>query len=336
MGQAALSEGLRAVEAAIAAGQAEHALELCQQLQTRYPRSLHVQRVLGEAYLALRKPREALGALDRAIAGNPEDARAYCARAIVQQIQGDPSAALLWYRRACDLTPDDRVLRSAYGELAHHLGQPPYSPTRAGLARLYLRGDLFEHAIREWEGLLAEQPDLLEAQLGLAESLWRAGRAAAAGERCQRILANVPSCVKALLILAAVEHDAGNDDDAEPLIRRAAELDPEARIGQILFADRFASGDAALRALLAGEPRVARTSGVPARGPSGRDAVRSQPVRRSGSPAAPAPRQSVLPADFHTIFAETEYMLWGREDEDATAAMPAPPSGPAAPAMPAA
>ncbi len=351
MPQTALSEGLRAVEAEIAAGRAERALELCQQLQTRSPRALHVQRVLGEAYLALRKPREALGALDRVLAGNPEDARAYCARAIVQQIQGDPTAALGWYRRACDITPDDAVLRAAYGELAASLGQPPYTPSRAGLARLYLRGDLYDHAIREWEAILAEQPDHLEAQVGLAETLWRTGRVAAAIERCQRTLANVPSCVKPMLILAAIEHDAGREDEAQRIVRRAAELDPDARIGQALFADRLVAGDSALRALLFGEPRFTRATGAPidTRRPTG-----SQPLSRPAAPASgphdgraqagPTP-PSALPPDFHTIFAETEYMLWNREEDEAlarqaeatqqaTAALPAAPGSGPAPAAP--
>lgn len=335
MAQTALSEGLRAAEAEIAAGHAEHALELCQQLQTRYPRALHVQRVLGESYLALRKLHEALGTLDRALAGNPEDARACCARAIVQQIQGDPDAALAWYHRACDITPDDAVLRAAYGELAAHRGQPPYAPTRVGLARLYLRGDLYDHAIREWEGILAEQPDHLEAQVGLAETLWRAGHIAAAAERCQRTLANVPSCVKPMLILAAIEHDAGRDGDAQGILRRAAELDPDARIAQTLFADRLAAGDTSLRALIFGEPQFTRTTGAPpeALARADRPAVRSRPTASQplGDPAAPQPGSpgmqrppmpavpalpGVLPPNFHTIFAETEYMLWNREGEE--------------------
>jgi Tfp pilus assembly protein PilF len=108
-----LSDNLRNIEAEIAAGRPEQALALCLELQTSYPRALAWQRVLGEAYLALRKPREALVALDRALAGNPEDARACCARAIVQQIHGDAASALKWYRRACDITPDDQVLRGA-------------------------------------------------------------------------------------------------------------------------------------------------------------------------------------------------------------------------------
>ena len=136
MGQTALSESLRGVEAEIAARQPEQALMLAQDVQTRFPRALAAQRVIGEVYLALRKTREAIGALDRALAGDPEDARACCARAIVQQIQGDSMGALAWYRRACDMRPGDKVLRSAYRELARSLYQPAYEPSRIGLARL--------------------------------------------------------------------------------------------------------------------------------------------------------------------------------------------------------
>jgi predicted Zn-dependent protease len=82
MERTSLSESLRKVEAEIAAGQPDQALAHAQELQAWYPRALPIQRVLGEIYLAQRKPREALGALDRVLAGDPEDARACCARAI--------------------------------------------------------------------------------------------------------------------------------------------------------------------------------------------------------------------------------------------------------------
>lgn len=339
MGQTALSDSVRAIEAEIAAGRPERALALCQDAQTRYPRSLAILRVMGEVYLAMRKTREAVGALDRALAGNPDDARACCARAIVQQIQGDSMGALAWYRRACDTRPDDNVLRSAYRELATPLGQPPYSPTRIGVARLYLRGDLFPHAIREFETLLAEQPDSLEAQVGLAETLWRTRRPRDAAERCQRILVNTPSCVKALLILAAAEQWAGNRDEAQRLVKRAAELDPDQRIGQELFADQLAAGDRTLRVLLFGEepaPRVtsvplpqppqpaAASQPLPQREPTAapsRPQTQSQPLHQPTAGPAPTPAASTqarpanLPPDFHTIFAETEYMLWGHDEE---------------------
>ncbi len=351
VGQTALSESLRGVEAEIAAGQPERALARCQEVQARYPRALSVQRVLGEVYLALRKPREALAALDRALAGNPEDARACCARALVHQIHGDSLAALAWYRRACDTAPDDQVLRSAYRELALHLNQPAYQPTRMGLARLYLRGDLFPNAIREWGALLVEQPDSLEAQVGLAETLWRARRAQEASECCQRILTNAPSCVKPLLILAAIEFDAGHADETQRLLRRVAELDPDQRLARSLFADRFAAGDTAFTRMVLGDEGAAAQpfmrhtgalSGVlDPRVAGAMNGSTSQPITQSRTPTAqPSPsaslttdtaaetavRPSTLPADFRTIFAETEYMLWSREDEatqSPTGAMPA-------------
>lgn len=290
MGQTALSESLRGIEAEIAARQPERALTLSQDVQARYPRALAVQRVIGEVYLALRKTREAIGALDRALAGDPEDARACCARAIVQQIQGDSMGALAWYRRACDIRPGDKVLLSAYRELARPLNQPAYTPSRTGLARLYLRGDLFAHAIREWEMVLAERPDALEAQVGLAETLWRARNAHATAERCRRLLLNAPSCVKALLMLAAIEHDAGKDDEARNQLRRAAELDPDMRIARELFADRLAANDRALSLLVFGEePPASRVPSIPLpQQPAAALASATQGMAAGARPTAPS------------------------------------------------
>ncbi len=289
MAQTTLMESLGAIEAEIAAGQAERALARCQDIQTRYPRALAVQRVLGEAWLALHKPREALGALDRTLAGNPEDVRACCARAIVHQMHGDAPAALAWYRRACDVRPDDQALRATYREMATQIGQPPYRPTRVGLARLYLRGGLFTHAIREWELLLAERPDLLDAQVGLVETLWRAGRPEQADEWARRVLVNAPSCEKALLISAIIAHDAERHDEAERLLQSVSLLDPDHRMAQALFADRLAAGDRALSVLLWGPNAPDPQPPFQPRGPQTPNGQAS--LQRSGvasGPAAPA------------------------------------------------
>lgn len=301
MEQTALSESLRGVEAEIAARHPERALTLSQDVQARYPRALAVQRVTGEVYLALRKTREAIGALDRALAGDPEDARACCARAIVQQIQGDSMGALAWYRRACDIRPGDKVLLAAYRELARSLNQPTYEPSRTGLARLYLRGGLLAHAIREWESILAERPDALDAQLGLAETLWVAHNTQAAADRCRRVLLNSPFCVKAMLILAAIEHDAGNDDEARNHLRRAAELDPDMRIARELFADRLAANDRALSLLVFGEePLTSRVPSVPLAQQAGTPApattARPSTGSLTGAPGLPGDARSGVPS----------------------------------------
>jgi len=311
---------LRAVETEIAAGRPEQALRLCQDVQSRFPRSLHVQQVLGEVYLALRKTREAVAALDRALAGNPEDARACCARAIVQQIQGDSLGALAWYRRACDIRPTDRVLRLAYGELASSLNQSVYAPTRLGLAWLYLRADLLQHATREWESILADDPDSIAAHVGVAESLWRAGDEHGAADRCRRALLKAPTAVKALLILALIEQQAGNTAENARLMQRVEEIDPELRIGQDLFADQIAAGDPAVGELL----KLKREAPIPVA--AGREqapiTARPQPVRAVTMPPRTPPigrenHPSKLPPNFDKIFAETRNMLWDDEENEA-------------------
>ena len=363
-GQTSLSERLRSIEAEIAAGRAESALARCQEIFAQYPRALAVQRTLGEIYLALHKPREALGALDRALAGDPEDARACCARAVIHQMHGDPVAALAWYRRACDVRPDDQSLRATYREMASRLGKPSYQPTRLGLARLYVRGSLFPHAIREWETLIAENGDLLEAQVGLVETLWRAERAQEAEEWARRVLMNAPACVKPLLIVGVIARATDRAPEAERFLQRAAELDPDHRIARTLFADR-AMGDPALRALFWGsEPVAAGASQRQSYGPAaGARRQTSQPAFTAPTNAAltgipsladlgaalsrpdlsaslsrslPTSRPQQLPPEFHSMFKETENMLWAPDHSDPgatpTAAMPAPTTPSAAPA----
>lgn len=355
MERTTLTERLRRVEAEIAAGHPEQALAYCQELQAAYPRALRVQRVLGEIYLALRRPREALAALDRTLAGDPEDVRACCARALVHQMHGDDTAALAWYRRACDLRPDDQSLRLTYRNLARRLREPSYRPSRAGLARFYLRGDLFAHAIREWEQLVNESPDMLDAQVGLAETLWLAGHTRVAEERCLRILANAPFCVKAMLILMALSLADGDMDSARAHLQRTLQLDPDMAIAQVFFADALASGDPVLTPLLradggaegsdetmklsrqtagfaqsapiSGQRNLSRplvTSAPATSGPVfGASQPTSQPLPPPPRPDVPVPSQ---PTQVTRAFKETAFMIWA-QDEDSQPRLPAQQAG---------
>ena len=237
-------------------------------------------------------------------------------------MHGDAQAALQWYRRACDVRPEDQVLRSTYSELAGRLGESAYQPTRVGLARLYLRNDLYAHALREWESLAQETPDLLEVQVGLAETLWRVDRPDEAQALCERILTNAPTCLKALLLLAAIHYDAGRDDEALRLALRARDLDPELRIASMLFSDRLTAGDAGLRALLNGE----KTERAQRPRPNSRPLAAAQAGREVSqlvAHVAARPLSSLdlgvkMPEEFQGLFSETEFMLWGPDDETRT------------------
>ena len=181
----------------------------CQEIFAQYPRALAVQRTLGEVYLAQRQPREALARSTARSQATPKTSAPAAHRAVIHQMHGDPVAALNWYRRACDVRPDDQALRTTYREMAARIDRPPYQPSRVGLARLDMRGGQFTHAIREWETLIAENSDLLEAQVGLVETLWRAERLHEAEDRARRVLMNAPACVKPLLIVGVIAREVG-------------------------------------------------------------------------------------------------------------------------------
>src|ERR1700680_3752595 len=112
--------------------------------------------------------------------------------------------------------------------------------SRAGLARLYMRGDLLTQAMQEWEAVLSTAPDRLDARLGLMETCWREGIYDQVEQIASRILEDIPNCEKALLLLAHVT-SAFNTQRARELVQRAELLDPELVMAQELFSDLAAS-----------------------------------------------------------------------------------------------
>src|SRR3989442_5967313 len=112
--------------------------------------------------------------------------------------------------------------------------------SRAGLARLYMRGDLLTQAIQEWEAVLSAGPERLDARTGLLETYWREGTYDKVEQLATRILREIPTCLKALLLLAHVTFTY-NPEQSKELIKRAEALDPELVMAQELFSDLIAS-----------------------------------------------------------------------------------------------
>ncbi len=237
MAETTLRDTLRLAEDDIGAGRPADALTRCQHILKHYPEMLEARRVLGEAYLALGKTKEAFQAFDRVLVSDPENTLAYCGRALISQQLGDYDAALDCYYQACELSLGNRQLRLEFRRLASQANQPDFVLSRVGLARLYMRGDLLAHAIREWEQILQGDPQRIDAHIGLAEALWRDGQTKKAAERCRIILEAVPSCLKAQLLLGEIAYRAGQLDDARRHLEQARRQDPDGRMARELFAD---------------------------------------------------------------------------------------------------
>jgi len=236
MGQLTLRDYLQTTEDAISAGRIDDALVSCQQILTQYPHSLEAQRLLGEAYLAQGQLESAQKAFDWVLTNDPENVVTYCSRALISQRLQDYDTALDCYQQAYELSRGNSQIRQEFNQLSLSVGQAHFVFSRAGLARLYMRGDLFPQAIQEWEAVLAASPDRLDAQTGLLETYWREGWYDKVEQLAHQILDEVPGCLKALLLLAHVTYPK-NTQQAQQYLQLAETLDPDMVMAQEIFGD---------------------------------------------------------------------------------------------------
>ncbi len=283
MAETMLRDTLRLAEDDIGAGRPADALTCCHHMLAHYPEMLEARRVLGEAYLALRKTKEAFQAFDRVLVGDPENTLAYCGRALISQQLGDYESSLDCYYQACELSLGNRQLRLEFRRLADQANQLDFILSRVGLARLYMRGDLLAHAIREWEQVLQSDPERVDARLGLAEALWRDEQPAKAAEQCKLILQAIPTCLKALLLLGEIAYRAGRNEEASQYLEQARRLDPDGRMAHELFADSLID-DKALTDFILAEP---------ARIPVMEDRLNEASISHSSLPALQALQRAV-------------------------------------------
>ncbi|HVU69400.1 MAG TPA: tetratricopeptide repeat protein [Ktedonobacteraceae bacterium] len=240
MTQTTLREYLRTTEDAISSGRIEEAMANCQNILTYFPEALEAQRLLGEVYLAQGQMEEAQQTFEWILTNDPENVIVYCDRALISERTSDIDTALDCYQQAYELSRGNANIRQEFNQLSTRAGQQEFMFSRAGLARLYMRGDLLTQAIQEWDAVLAISPDRLDARLGLMETYWRDGNYTKAEQIGTQLLGEVPTCLKALLFMAHIASIA-NIGRARDLLIRAQALDPELTMAQELFADLAAS-----------------------------------------------------------------------------------------------
>lgn len=240
MTQTTLREYLRTTEDAISSGRIDEAMANCQNILTYFPEALEAQRLLGEVYLAQGHLEEAQQTFEWILTNDPENVIVYCDRALISERTSDIDTSLDCYQQAYELSRGNANIRQEFNQLSARVGQQEFMFSRAGLARLYMRGDLLTQAIQEWEAVLAISPERLDARLGLMETYWRDGLYEKTEQIATQLLEEIPTCLKALLYLAHVA-SISNIQRARELLQRAAALDPDLLMAQETFADLAAS-----------------------------------------------------------------------------------------------
>ncbi len=240
MAQTTLRDYLQSTEDVLSSGRIDQALANCQYILSYFPDSLEAQRLIGEAHLKQGHLEEAQQTFDWILTNDPENVVAYCDRALISERMSDIDTALDCYQQAYELSRGNGHIRQQFNQLSSQNEQQGFMFSRAGLARLYMRGDLLPQAIQEWEAVLTASPDRLDARIGLLETYWREGLYEQGQQLATQILDDVPGCLKALLLLAHIT-SAQNIHQAQELLQRAEALDPELVMAQELFSDLIAS-----------------------------------------------------------------------------------------------
>src|SRR5438876_3002580 len=240
MAKTTFFEYLQNTEDAISSGRIDAAMANCQHILSYFPDALEAQRLLGEVYLAQGQLEEAQQTFDWILVNDPENVIAYCDRALTSKRLSDIDTALDCYQQAYELSRGNSQIRQQFNQLSSKVGQQEFMFSRAGLARLYMRGDLLTQAEQEWEAVLNASPERLDARTGLLETCWREGAYDKVEQLATEILEEIPTCLKALIFLAHVT-STFNLERARELLQRAETLDPEMVMAQELFSDLIAS-----------------------------------------------------------------------------------------------
>jgi tetratricopeptide (TPR) repeat protein len=240
MAKTTFFEYLQNTEDAISSGRIDDAMTNCQHILAYFPDALEAQRLLGEIYLAKGQLKEAQHTFDWILVNDPENVVVYCDRALTCERLSDIDTALDCYQQAYELSRGNRQIRQKFNQLSTKVGQQEFMFSRAGLARLYMRGDLLTQAEQEWEVVLNASPERLDARIGLLETCWREGAYDKVEQLATQILEEIPACLKALILLAHVT-STFNLERSRELIKLAETLDPEMVMARELFSDLIAS-----------------------------------------------------------------------------------------------
>ena len=220
-------------------GQPNQAKEFCLRVLKAYPKHGRAFGIVGQAYLALGQDDHAADAFFRVLGVYPNDPLANASLAAIYDAAGDTSRALWYLERAFEMAPANPELQQELLRLYHEQGisVEQVQLTRVGLARTYMRGLLYTRAQWELENLehKTERTDILVSLLECSWNLQDVNRVEA---QSQRILALLPDCLIANLLLGNLWLGTFRDEQGRMLLERAQSLDPDNAMAQSLFGAR--------------------------------------------------------------------------------------------------
>ena len=231
MAQIPLRDYLSGIEELIDGDQIDDALAHCRQILRSYPKHVDTYRMMGKAYLEAHRHSEASDIFQRVLSTCPDDFVSHIGTSIIREEAGDQDGAIWNMERAFEAQPSNRAvqdeLRRLYGKREGYT-PPKVRLTRGALARMYAHGDLYNQAISELVGALAEDPQRPDLQVLLAEMYFKTDRQTEAMDVCSQLIEKLPYCLYANQVMAEILTSNQRDVQAQPYLDRVKELDPYA------------------------------------------------------------------------------------------------------------
>ncbi len=196
---------------------------------SKFPHYIGAYYLMGKMLLEADQPDLAVDIFRRALNADPEHLKSRIGLGLAHEQRDDLNAAIWNLERAFELAPANadinEELRRIYGRRDGK--DPDHIPiSRAGLSRLYMRGNLSSRAVDELRNLLTTEPARPDLQGALAEAYWRDEQIVQAAEMCQSILDKMPYNRKANLLLGTLWVNSGQEE-GQVYLKRSQEVDVE-------------------------------------------------------------------------------------------------------------
>jgi tetratricopeptide (TPR) repeat protein len=204
------------IEGMIDNGQLDEAVAHCRHILTTFPKHIATYRLLGKAHLEQQRISDATDIFQRVLSAIPDDFISNVGMSIIREDENNLDAAIWHMELAYESQPSNIAiqdeLRRLYGR-RDGMQLPKVRLTRGALARMYVKGGLFDQAIAELRAAIAEDPNRPDLQLLLAQMFFQTSQRVEAVEASVNILKKIPLCLEANRILA-ISLPEGEGSDA--------------------------------------------------------------------------------------------------------------------------
>ncbi len=226
------------------AGKYADAFALGQHILHYFPKHVETYTLLAQACLETDDLAGATDLFRRVLSADPENILALAGMALLSETQDKYDDALWYLERAYEVQPSHDDLRRELlrvREMFYGAAPARLELTSGALARVYARQGQYAHAINEFRRLLRTDSKRYDARVGLAETLYRAGRTDEAAQVAQSVMADAPFALKPNLILGTLWSENAVPE-GQQFLKRAQQLDPEHRVARQLIGAHFADG----------------------------------------------------------------------------------------------